>query len=224
MRFMFNPQERSIYVPFDAQQAVITFSEKMNTTGEVNDIVAKYRRGTEPVPATFSVLPVLAPGRHHHKHFGEPRNTQRKFFVDGDVGLLLMGQLPGEDQIAVAQVGLSFQPLTGYPKLFDNDTRVYPRIVQLQGCTYEGDRRVRRAQALAILDTFRMERVLVDLVTRLAEMLGLPTVAILPSSSNLNQVNKGFNMGTASTRYDGTAQETGFKRKRRKTPYVKELS
>lgn len=211
---MLEARERFTQDQLNACEVVKNFSESVSSQ-KVNAIINRHKRIPHELGASFSILPVLGSGRHRHENFGEPRNKQRKFFIDEDLGFLLLGQpSPEHDKrIGLAEVSFSLHPLRGYPGIVDNDTRQYPRIVQMQGCTYEGDRNWRREAAVKLLKSFQMGKVLLDLVIEFARIHDFPAVGVLPAASNLNKGKKGFNLEKMKIRYDITAERHKFFRR-----------
>lgn len=209
---MLEARERMAPVYIGPSEALITFSHIIPSQNMVNEIVARHRNLSGEQKSSFSVLPVIGAGRHRHEKYGEPGNKKRKFFIDGDLGFLLLGHPnPEHDRrIGLAEVSFSLHPLRGYPGIVDHDTRQYPRIVQMQGCTYEGDKDWRRDMALELLKSFQMGKVLLDLVTEFARMNDFPAVGVLPAASNLNKGKRGFNLEKLKIRYEITARRQKF--------------
>lgn len=208
--------------PYNSSEKLEGFVSTANNNGLVNAIVERNLRVPDTVDISFSVIPIIGSGRHRHTEFGEPENKQRKFFTDGENGLLLMGQSYGENSIALAEVSFSEDQLRSLDGIKDFDTRIYPRILQMQGCTYEGDRRARRTQVLNLLGKFRMEQVLLELIIQYAKLHGMPAVAIIPAENNPNREKAGFNMNVMKARYNGTARKNKFK-KQENGLYLKDL-
>lgn len=205
------PRPRELERPVDVGEVVEVFAAEI-VSDDIRGIVDKHLRSPHIVDASYSTVPVLGAGRHRHRDFGEPGNTQRKFFVGGDAGFLLMGETDDHPPVALAEVGFFLDPITSNPDIVDADDRPYPRIVQMQGTTYEGDKKNRRKQAVTLLEPIRLGPVLTDLVSELAALHDYPAVGILPADANPNRGQRGFNQEAMQRRYDGTARDLGFTR------------
>lgn len=193
------PQLQSFSNRNQVLHSLATFAHGINAIEEINVIAEQHQTKDKPEPTQFVLshpLQRLDVGSYRARTFDD-------FVLDSEFSLALGAKRPWKKPVWLAVT--SFDGLEQEHEMKEPGIALIKQLQSREPKSFD-------SKDKALLDGYRWEFILVNLVSLWAERSGLSGVEILPSNKNKWNETVNFRGGSLYTRYDVTAKRLGFKK------------